>query len=125
MRARAHRPQGPSAIKLKQAHRVGSMKAGAHMKAPNKYGSSYPLASSRQVKKTRPHHKASDAVDAVDAAHPPSALALPHERDESIDEGGGAVHSETVQQAFKDVQQGLPDTDRGAEVNQTYQQQKI
>jgi hypothetical protein len=71
------------------------------MKALNKYGSSYPLASSRHEKKEQTQRKAGDAVLAAPAM---PALALPHERDESIDKGGGA--------AFQDLKQGQPDTDQ-------------
>ncbi len=98
------------------------------MKAPNKYGSSYPLASSRNTRRASPQRKAREAQEAptsTSSSTPMPALALPHERDEAVDQGGGAVHSDSVQQAFQDVKQGRPDTDRSVEVNKTYQKQKV
>ncbi len=81
------------------------------MKARSKYGSVYPGI--RPAPKVAPVAAASTAV-----------MKLPHERDEVLDEGGGQVESERVSQAYCDVRRGLPDTDRGAEVNKTYQKQK-
>ena len=49
----------------------------------------------------------------------PADTKLPHERDESAD-SKGAVQSEAMQQAYRDLRRGLPDTDRGAEVGRTY-----
>lgn len=48
---------------------------------------------------------------------------LPHERDEATDMTGGERHPE-VEQAYKDLQRGLQDTDRGVPAHQAYQKQK-
>jgi hypothetical protein len=48
---------------------------------------------------------------------------LPHERDESIDTTG-AIASEPMKQAARDIKRGLVDTDRGAEAGRTYQKLK-
>ena len=53
----------------------------------------------------------------------PSDAKLPHERDESAD-SIGAVQSEAMQQAYRDLRRGLPDTDRGAEAGRTYSKLK-
>lgn len=53
----------------------------------------------------------------------PSGVKLPHERDESA-ESTGAVQSEAMQQAYRDLRRGLPDTDRGAEAGHTYRKLK-
>lgn len=94
------------------------------MKATSKYGSAYPRAASSNATRLINRRKAV-ASDAPLAASSTDGLKLPHERDESIDEGGGGVVSESVKQAGRDVQRGLPDTDRGAEMHRTYQRQKI
>lgn len=94
------------------------------MKATSKYGSAYPhMAPGNAARLINP--RKAGASDAPVAASSTDGLKLPHERDESIDEGGGAVASESVRQAGRDVQRGLPDTDRGAEMHRTYQRQKI
>ena len=48
---------------------------------------------------------------------------LPHERDESVSTAK-AKPSEPMQQAFRDLANGLQDTDRGAEVGRTYKKLK-
>lgn len=48
---------------------------------------------------------------------------LPHQRDESAD-STGAIQSEAMQQAYRDILRGLPDTDRAAEVGRTYRKLK-
>ena len=58
------------------------------------------------------------------AAGTPAAPKLPHERDES---GAGmtpAAPDSTIQQAYRDVQRGLQDTDRGPPAGKAYQKQK-
>lgn len=94
------------------------------MKATSKYGSAYPHTASSNASRMINPRKAV-ASDAPVATSSTDGVKLPHERDESIDEGGGAVASESVKQAGRDVQRGLPDTDRGAEMHRTYQKQKI
>ncbi|HEX5311958.1 hypothetical protein [Aquabacterium sp.] len=86
------------------------------MKATIKYGSAYPHAASIKADRSAHCGKASSSTH---------GLKLPHERDESVDEGGGAVVSERVRQAGRDIRRGLRDTDRGAEMDRTYQKQKI
>lgn len=44
---------------------------------------------------------------------------LPHERDESADSQVSELRA-VIQQAAKDIQRGLVDTDRGEQVNRTY-----
>lgn len=48
---------------------------------------------------------------------------LPHERDEATDMTDGEIHPE-VHQAFKDLERGLKDTDRGTPAHEAYQKQK-
>jgi hypothetical protein len=48
---------------------------------------------------------------------------LPNERDD-MPTGNGAVSSEPMNQALRDIKHGLKDTDRGAEVDRTYQKLK-
>jgi hypothetical protein len=101
------------------------------MKPSHKYGSVYPAAVPRKASPT-PHRRKAVPGDvagvapkvAPTAADAGDALKLPHERDESVDHRGGDMPSDSVRQASRDVQRGLPDTDRGAEVNRTYQKLK-
>lgn len=48
---------------------------------------------------------------------------LPHERDQSVDMTHGQPDAQ-VQQAYRDVQRGLQDTDRGPPAGRAYQKQK-
>lgn len=48
---------------------------------------------------------------------------LPHERDQSVDMTHGKPDAQ-VQQAYRDVQRGLQDTDRGPPADKAYQKQK-
>lgn len=48
---------------------------------------------------------------------------LPHERDQSVDMTHGQPDGQ-VQQAYRDVQRGLQDTDRGPPADKAYQKQK-
>jgi len=48
---------------------------------------------------------------------------LPHERDESVDMTHGQPDAQ-VEQAYRDVQRGLQDTDRGPPAGAAYQKQK-
>ena len=48
---------------------------------------------------------------------------LPHERDQATDMTDGERHPE-VEQAYKDLQRGLQDTDRGVPAHNAYQKQK-
>lgn len=98
------------------------------MKASSKYGSAYPktkakTASTQQAAK-RPRHTRAVGDAIVTGTATPTIL-LPHERDQAVDQSGGGVPSESVEQACRDVKRGLVDTDRGAETNNTYQKQKI
>lgn len=94
------------------------------MKATRKYGSAYPRTASSNATTPSNLRKATSG-DAMDAEASTDERKLPHERDETVDEGGGAVASESVRQAGRDVNRGLPDTDRGAEMHRTYQKQKF
>jgi hypothetical protein len=97
------------------------------MKPSDKYGSVYPAAVPRKAS-PRPHRRKAVPGDvagvAPRVADAGEALKLPHERDESVDNRGGDMPSASFMQASRDVNRGLPDTDRGAEVNRTYQKQK-
>ena len=53
----------------------------------------------------------------------PTAPKLPNERDESVGATGG-VPSPAVQQAYRDVKQGLQDTSRGAASDVAYRKLK-
>lgn len=48
---------------------------------------------------------------------------MPHERDQSVEMTGG-IQSKKVQQAAKDIQNGLKDTSRALEADAAYQKQK-
>ena len=48
---------------------------------------------------------------------------LPHERDESVDMTHGQPDAQ-VEQAYRDVQRGLQDTDRGPPAGAAYQKQR-
>ena len=48
---------------------------------------------------------------------------LPHERDESSDSQQNGVRS-VIEQARRDVERGIVDTDRGAPADMAYQRQK-
>ena len=49
---------------------------------------------------------------------------LPHERDESADSQGGKPRK-VIKQAGADLKRGQQDTDRSAEMNQTYWKLKV
>lgn len=91
------------------------------MKAKSKYGSAYPESALTQANRVNNRHKTEPSAPTTEDT---AELKLPHERDEAVDRSGGAVPSESVEQAGRDVKRGLPDTDRGAEMNHTYQKQK-
>lgn len=61
-------------------------------------------------------------ADAQNAAKEESPK-LPHERDQSVDMTHGKPDAQ-VQQAYRDVQRGLQDTDRGPPADKAYQKQK-
>jgi hypothetical protein len=73
----------------------------------------------------------SDSAIAIPAAKKPARvkpvastvaadlLPLPYERDETTDKPPGAPRK-VMKQAATDIANGLKDTDRGAQVNQTY-----
>ena len=50
-------------------------------------------------------------------------IKLPHERDEAVGMTGGVV-TEPMKQAYRDLQRGLEDTDRGAVAGRTYRKLK-
>lgn len=50
-------------------------------------------------------------------------LKLPHERDESVQQGGAKVDAH-AKKAAKDASNGIPDTSRAVEANVAYQRQK-
>ncbi len=78
-----------------------------------------PERKERRVDTTQSH----PAPDA-DSQHPDGPEPrLPHERDQSVEMTGGEP-SEEMQQAYKDVQRGLQDTDRGKPAHEAYQKQK-
>jgi hypothetical protein len=87
------------------------------MKASSKYGSAYPGTAPGTPARGGHRLKTGKGPEAT-------PLKMPNERDEAIDPAGGSALSATVAQAAKDVKRGLPDTDRGPEVNRTYQKQK-
>lgn len=69
---------------------------------------------------------ASETADRARAASPAPQGArdkLPHERDESVGMTDG-VPSKKMQQAHRDVTDGMQDTDRGPVADRTYQKQK-
>jgi hypothetical protein len=55
---------------------------------------------------------------------PSSAPRLPHERDESSDSHADGVPRPVMRKAHDDVVKGRVDTDRGPQMNETYQRQK-
>lgn len=57
------------------------------------------------------------------AAGTPAAPKLPHERDQSVTMTGGERHPE-VEQAHRDMERGLQDTDRGPPADRTYRKLK-
>ena len=74
-----------------------------------------------EVVDRHPHETCDQWAEAIREARLPK---LPHERDES---GAGmtpAAPDSTIQQAYRDVQRGLQDTDRGPPAGKAYQKQK-
>ena len=67
----------------------------------------------------QPAAEAREGARAVDTTKPK----LPHERDESVDMTHGK-RDENIEQAYRDVQRGLQDTDRGPPADKAYQRQK-
>jgi hypothetical protein len=53
----------------------------------------------------------------------PQELKLPHERDESVQQGEVKVDAH-AKKAAKDASKGMPDTSRAVEANIAYQRQK-
>ena len=82
---------------------------------------SSPDRTQRRVDTTLPptHPQTSSAPEDMAG---PEAL-LPHERDQSTAMTGGAAAPEG-KQAFKDLQRGLQDTDKGPPSDRAYQKQK-
>lgn len=72
----------------------------------------------RQTASTSPRGAAA-ATDTSEEQNPK----LPHERDQSVDMTHGQPDAQ-VQQAYRDVQRGLQDTDRGPPAGRAYQKQK-
>lgn len=79
-----------------------------------------PARTERRVNTTQPQPQPGSGPEDLTA---PEGR-LPHERDQSIDMTDGARHPE-VEQAYKDVQRGLRDTDRGPVAHKAYQKQKV
>lgn len=72
----------------------------------------------RQTASTSPSGAAA-ATDTSEEQNPK----LPHERDQSVDMTHGQPDAQ-VRQAYRDVQRGLQDTDRGPPAGRAYQKQK-
>lgn len=72
----------------------------------------------RQTASTSPSGAVA-ATNTSEEQHPK----LPHERDQSVDMTHGQPDAQ-VQQAYRDVQRGLQDTDRGPPAGRAYQKQK-
>ena len=94
------------------------------MKAVQKYGSAYPGAAPSKSSQRLPGRKTIPGNDGP-VSETSAPLALPHERDQTIDRAGGAVPSAQIEQAYQDIKGGLSDTDRSPEVHRTYQKQMI
>ncbi|MBV7429810.1 hypothetical protein KW843_17115 [Acidovorax sp. sif1233] len=78
------------------------------------------------VNTTTPQSPATAGRRTPQAAPPPESAdkpKLPHERDESVDMTHGQPDAQ-VEQAYRDVQRGLQDTDRGPPADKAYQKQK-
>ncbi len=71
------------------------------------------------MKSSKPDGDAPSPEKRRDGASP----SLPHERDESAGVTGG-VASEAIEQAHRDVQRGLQDTDRGPVADRAYRKLK-
>jgi len=78
-----------------------------------------PARTERRVNTTQPQVQPGSGPEDLSA---PEAR-LPHERDQATDMTDGERHPE-VEQAYKDLQRGLKDTDRGVPAHQAYQKQK-
>lgn len=70
--------------------------------------------------RTTPVRRKRVAADHDGGQVTPATLPLPHERDQSVDQGMPAPIDPRVEQAQKDVSRGLQDTDRGPEVDALY-----
>jgi hypothetical protein len=66
-------------------------------------------------------HASGDAREQNPSAH--ESPKLPHERDQSVDMTHGKSDGK-VEQAYRDVERGLQDTDRGPAADKAYQKQK-
>jgi hypothetical protein len=93
------------------------------MKAKAKYGSVYPAATPQRADPPSARRQSQQPAEPRSPVAA-EALPLPHERDESLDQAGGALPSERVKQAGRDIKRGLVDTDRGELMRQTYEKQK-
>ncbi|GKT24922.1 hypothetical protein [Acidovorax sp. SUPP3334] len=78
-----------------------------------------PERKERRIDTTQPHPAPDAETKNLDTPEP----RLPHERDQAVEMTGGEP-SEEMQQAYKDVQRGLQDTDRGKPAHDAYQKQK-
>ena len=72
------------------------------------------------VKRQKPAGGSSEST-AIEGRPAPG---LPHDRDESPHSTGGDQHRPVIEQARKDVENGLKDSDRGPVTDATYQKQK-
>ena len=85
-----------------------------------------PTASEPSVDTTKrqaPGPKTQGPLKAGQSAAKEEKPKLPHERDESVDMTHGEPDAQ-IEQAYRDVQRGLQDTDRGPPADKAYQKQK-
>lgn len=77
------------------------------------------------LKARRPAATQSGPVTTVppSVGNTPAEAPLPHERDESVGMTDG-IPSEPVRQAYRDLQRGLQDTDRGPVADRAYKKLK-
>lgn len=82
-----------------------------------------PEPSVNTTKRQAPGPKTQGPLKAGQSAEKEEKPKLLHERDESVD----MTHGESdpkMEQAYRDVQRGLQDTDRGPSADKAYQKQK-
>jgi hypothetical protein len=78
-----------------------------------------PARTERRVNTTQPQPQPGRGPEDLSGPEP----LLPHERDESVDMTRGEPDAQ-IEQAYRDVQRGLQDTDRGPPADKAYQKQK-
>ena len=95
----------------------------ARTSAPSVMFPTGPEPSVDTTKRQAPGPKTLGPLKAGQSAEKEEKPKLPHERDESVD----MTHGESdpkMEQAYRDVQRGLQDTDRGPSADKAYQKQK-